>query len=149
MEYASQNFDLERFVTAHNRDFSAALAQICRGRKEGHWIWYIFPQIAGFGTSWESQYFAIPDLAAAQAFMDHPCLRENMIAICRALLELEENNPCRILDTPDDLKLRASMTLFELAAPEVTEFAAVLEKFYAGARDPMTLGKLGAGSITE
>ena len=132
-------FDLTRFEEAHRRDFATALAEIQTGRKRTHWIWYIFPQLRGLGRSYTAQYFGIPDLDAAKAFLAHPILGQNLLSITRALLELEENNPTRILGTPDDLKLRSSMTLFEAAASEHPEFAAVLEKFYSGKRDPLTL----------
>ena len=137
-----ESFDLTRFEEAHRRDFATALAEIQTGRKRTHWIWYIFPQLRGLGRSYTAQYFGIPDLDAAKAFLAHPILGQNLLSITRALLELEENNPTRILGTPDDLKLRSSMTLFEAAAPECPKFAAVLEKFYGGQQDPITLSRL-------
>ena len=135
-------FDLTRFEEAHRRDFATALAEIQAGKKRTHWIWYIFPQLQGLGRSYTAEYFGIPDLKAAKTFVAHPILGQNLLTITRALLDLEEDNPTRILGTPDDLKLRSSMTLFEAAAPEHPEFSAVLEKFYSGKRDPLTLEHL-------
>lgn len=132
-------FDLIRFEEAYTRDFATALAEIQTGKKRTHWIWYIFPQLRGLGQSYTSEYFGIPNLDAAKTFLSHPILGQNLLTITRALLDLEEINPTRIMGTPDDLKLRSSMTLFEAAAPEHPEFAAVLEKFYGGKRDPLTL----------
>ena len=135
-------FDLSRFEEAHHRDFAIALAEIQAGEKRTHWIRYIFPQLQGLGRSYTAEYFGIPDLKAAKTFVAHPILGQNLLTITRALLDLEEDNPTRILGTPDDLKLRSSMTLFEAAAPEHPEFSAVLEKFYSGKRDPLTLEHL-------
>ena len=135
-------FDLSRFEEAHHRDFAIALAEIQAGEKRTHWIWYIFPQLQGLGRSYTAEYFGIPDLKAAKTFVAHPILGQNLLTITRALLDLEEDNPTRILGTPDGLKLRSSMTLFEAAAPEHPEFSAVLEKFYSGKRDPLTLEHL-------
>lgn len=132
-------FDLTRFEEAHRRDFATALAEIESGKKRTHWIWYIFPQLRGLGRSYTAEYFGIPDLDAAKTFLAHPILGQNLLTITRALLDLEEINPTRIMGTPDDLKLRSSMTLFEAAAPEHPEFTAVLEKFYGGKPDPLTL----------
>ena len=132
-------FDLSRFEEAHRRDFATALAEIQVGKKRTHWIWYIFPQLRGLGRSYTAKYFGIPNLDAARTFLAHPVLGQNLRTITQALLDLEENNPTRILGTPDDLKLRSSMTLFAAAVPECPEFAAVLEKFYGGQRDPWTL----------
>ncbi len=136
-------FDLERFHIAQGREFAQALEEIQAGKKKTHWMWFVFPQLAGLGHSADALYFAIPDLAAARAYWADPCLRENLLTITRALLALETNNPVQVLDYPDSFKLCACMTLFEQAAPETPEFGAVLEKFYEGYRDPQTLRLLG------
>lgn len=132
-------FDLTRFEEAHRRDFATALAEIQSGRKRSHWMWYIFPQLRGLGRSYTAEYFGIPDLDAAKAFLTHPILGQNLFTITRALLKLPETNPTLVMGVPDDLKLRSCMTLFEAATPEHPEFAAILEKFYGGKRDPLTL----------
>lgn len=136
-------FDLQRFITAQQRDFDLALAEIRAGRKQSHWIWYIFPQLSGLGRGWDSQYFGIPDLQGAREYLENDYLRENLLTITRALLALEERNPRVVLGMPDDLKVRSSMTLFEAAAPELPEFGEVLEAFYGGSRDGSTLRMLG------
>ncbi len=102
-------------------------------------MWYIFPQLAGLGSSPYAQRYAIPDLAAARAYMADPYLRSNLLTITQALLALDETNPVQVLGWPDNLKLRSSMTLFELASPEEAVFGQVLDKFYEGSRDAFTL----------
>ncbi len=133
------SFDLNRFITAQERDFEMALSEIKAGQKRSHWMWYIFPQISGLGSSYYAQYFAIPNLEAARAYMEHPYLRNNLITITNALLELDETNPSKIMGFPDDMKLRSCMTLFELAAPNEMVFGYVLDKFYGSSRDQKTL----------
>ena len=134
-----QHFDPKRFVQAHQRSYTVALSEIRSGRKESHWMWYIFPQLTGLGQSEYAWYYGIPDSKAAREYMAHPVLGEHLLTITRALLQLEENDPHRVMWSPDDRKLCSCMTLFEAVAPEYPEFAAVLEKFYAGNRDKLTL----------
>ncbi len=136
-----QQFDLERFITAQDRDFETALSEIKAGQKRNHWIWFIFPTVSWPGCSCESQYFAIPNLEAAKIYLASPYLHDNMLRICNALLELDETNPYVIL-RDDAFKLRSSMTLFELAAPDEPLFSAVLDKFFEGKRDSSILDLL-------
>ena len=128
-------YDLSRFHKAQRMDYAAALSEIRAGRKRSHWIWYIFPQIQGLGFSSTSQYYAIRDLGEARAYLDDPVLREHLLEISGALLELPCSDPTAVMGYPDDLKLKSSMTLFELADPDCPVFPAVLEKFFAGERD--------------
>lgn len=137
-----EHFDLERFVLVYNRDYATALSEIRSGRKQSHWMWYIFPQLTGLGRSEYARYYGLPDLEAAKEFLAHPLLGEHLLTISRALLHLDETDPHRVMGSPDDLKLCSCMTLFEAAAPDTPEFAAVLEKFYAGRRDSRTLALL-------
>lgn len=137
-----EHFDLERFVLAHNRDYDTALSEIRLGQKQSHWMWYIFPQLTGLGRSEYARRYGIPDAEAAREFLAHPLLGEHLLTITCALLRLEETDPYRIMGSPDHLKLCSCMTLFEAAAPEHPEFAKVLEKFYAGQRDRLTLDLL-------
>ena len=132
-------YDLSRFHKAQRRDYEAALSEIRAGRKRSHWIWYIFPQIQGLGFSSTSQYYAIQDLGEARAYLADPLLRERLLEISGALLELPSSDPGAVMGYPDDLKLKSSMTLFELAEPDCPVFPAVLEKFFAGERDERTL----------
>ena len=140
---ADRAYDLERFVSAQERDYLTALAEIRRGRKRSHWMWYIFPQLRGLGMSSTSYFYGIENLEEAKAFLDDPFLGKNLIEISEALLSLDNSDARSIMGSPDDLKLRSSMTLFSLAAPEEPVFKKVLEKFYLGIQDPATLRILG------
>ncbi|MCD8082397.1 MAG: DUF1810 domain-containing protein [Clostridiales bacterium] len=133
------DYDLTRFITAQQSDFSRALSEIQTGRKRTHWMWYIFPQLCSLGRSTTAEYYGIADLEEAKAYMADPYLRNNLIAITKALLLVEESRPRKLMGYPDDLKLCYSMTLLEIAAPEVPEFGMVLEKFYGGERDEKTI----------
>ena len=134
---------LDKFVSAQSRDYATALAEIRNGRKRSHWIWYIFPQIQGLGMSPTAQYYGIRDLEEAMDYMAHPLLGARLVEISNALLALDTSNPSAVMGYPDDLKLCSCMTLFELAAPEEKVFTKVLEKFYNGRRDSLTLRILG------
>lgn len=125
-------YDLDRFLTAQRRDYAAALREIQNGRKRSHWIWYIFPQVAGLGMSSTSQYYAISGLDEARAYLREPTLRAHLLEISSALLALDESDPTAVFGFPDDLKLRSSMTLFAAAAPDEPVFSAVLDKFFGG-----------------
>lgn len=132
-------FDLERFIKAQERDYETALEEIRRGRKRSHWIWYIFPQITGLGFSSMSQYYGIASIKEAKAYMENACLRDRLLEISEALLALESNDPGNVMGYPDDLKLCSSMTLFAEAAPEEKNFQAVLDKYFDGRKDQRTL----------
>ena len=135
--------ELDKFVSAQARDYETALAEILSGRKRSHWMWYIFPQLQGLGFSPTAQYYGIRDLEQAMDYMAHPVLGPRLVEISTALLGLESSNPSAVMGYPDDLKLCSCMTLFELAAPEEPVFGRVLEKYYGGRRDRMTLNLLG------
>ena len=135
--------ELDKFVSAQARDYETALAEIRSGRKRSHWMWYIFPQLQGLGFSPTAQYYGIRDLEQAMDYMAHPVLGPRLVEISTALLGLESSNPSAVMGYPDDLKLCSCMTLFELAAPEEPVFGRVLEKYYGGRRDRMTLKLLG------
>ncbi|MFB9862401.1 DUF1810 domain-containing protein [Rufibacter immobilis] len=130
---------LQRFLNAQERDYEVALAEIRRGRKQSHWMWYIFPQIQGLGFSDTSRFYAIKDLPEAEAFLQHPVLGSRLVQICEVLLQLEGKDAHLIFGSPDDLKLKSSMTLFASlpAAPPV--FQEVLEKFFHGTKDEKTV----------
>ncbi len=132
-------YDLSRFHRAQARDYAQALAEIRAGRKRSHWIWYIFPQILGLGFSTTSEFYAIRDLGEAKAYLADPVLRGRLLEISGALLELDSSDPSAVMGYPDDLKLKSSMTLFELAEPDCPVFPAVLDKFYGGERDRRTI----------
>ena len=139
----SDRFNLERFVRAQEDIFKAALSELRRGQKRSHWMWFIFPQVAGLGSSPAAREFAIKSLDEACAYLNHPVLGPRLLECCRAILSVNGRSAEDILGYPDDLKLRSSMTLFALVAGAPLEFAQVLEKYYEGHRDPRTLELLG------
>ncbi len=132
-------FDLDRFKKAQEEDYPYALQEIKAGRKQSHWIWYIFPQLKGLGFSSMSEYYGIDGRAEAQAYIADSVLRARLVEISQALLALESNNPTQVMGYPDDLKLKSSMTLFSEVAPDIPVFAQVLQKFFSGEKDPRTL----------
>jgi len=131
--------DLKRFTDAQQRDYETALAEIKNGRKRSHWMWYIFPQIKGLGFSSTSQHYAIRDLKEAQAYLQHPVLGPRLIEISELLLALESNNANTIFGSPDDLKLKSSMTLFAGVPGSAPVFTQVLQKYFQGKTDLHTL----------
>jgi uncharacterized protein (DUF1810 family) len=135
--------NLERFRKAQCDSYDTALHEIKNGRKRSHWMWYIFPQVAGLGYSPTAQYYAIRDLDEAVDFLNDKVLGKNLIEISEALLLIESNDATAVMGYPDDMKLRSSMTLFELADPECKVFQKVLDKFYHGERHKRTLEILG------
>ena len=137
---------LDRFLKAQKRDYETALAEIRSGHKRSHWIWYIFPQLKGLGRSEMAEYFGIRDMAEAVAYWKHPMLGQRLIEIAEALLELESSDPAEVMGWPDDMKLKSSMTLFLLAAPEEPVFGKVLDKFFGGERDMNTVRMLERGA---
>jgi uncharacterized protein (DUF1810 family) len=140
----SDSFDLQRFVTAqaHGGVYDRALDELRRGRKQSHWMWYVFPQVAGLGSSGMAQKYALGSLDEARAYVAHPVLGPRLVACSQALLDLGGDDPVRVVGAVDSLKLRSSMTLFECAAPDEPVFAAVLERYFAGRRDQATLDRV-------
>jgi uncharacterized protein (DUF1810 family) len=135
--------NLKRFKDAQDRDYDTALAEINNGRKVSHWMWYIFPQIAGLGTTDISQHYAIKDIHEATDFLMDQELSLRITNICKALLELETNDAYQVFGSPDDLKLKSSMTLFDAVPATFPVFGQVLDKFYGSERDQRTLQLLG------
>jgi len=135
----SDSYKLDRFLEAQAADYDTALAEIRSGRKRSHWMWYVFPQIAGLGASETSQYFAIRNLAEARAYLAHPILGPRLIECADALLALDGRSAREIFGSPDDLKLRSSATLFAHVSPARSAFQRVLEKYFDGASDERTL----------
>lgn len=139
--------DLERFRSAQKNSYESALTEMKRGRKNGHWMWYIFPQISGLGMSATSLFYGVRDLQEARDYMADPVLGPRLIEISEALLRIDTNDPMDVFWYPDDLKLRSCMTLFAVAAPEETVFRKVLDKFFNGRMDRATLEILGIDEI--
>ena len=130
--------DLERFLKAQDKDYEQALKEIKKGRKTSHWIWYIFPQIAGLGFSSTSKYYSIKDKNEAIEYLKNKTLKNRLIEICEALLSLESDDATYVMGYPDDLKLKSSMTLFSEVS-DIDVFKKVLDKFYNGEKDEMTI----------
>ena len=135
------SYDLDRFVSAQRRDYDIALAEIRSGRKRSHWMWYIFPQLKGLGYSSTAAFYGIDGVEEAREYLAHPILGVRLREISRALLELDCFDPYSIFGSPDDMKLRSSMTLF-LHAGGDDVFRQVLEKYYSGVEDARTLAML-------
>lgn len=135
--------NLERFLKAQKGYYETALSEIKNGQKQSHWIWYIFPQIAGLGTSSTSQYYGIKDLAEAKEYLANAVLRSRLLEITGELLKLPNSDAERVMGYVDALKLKSSMTLFHRADPSCELFSAVLKKYYNGEEDWKTLSLLG------
>ncbi|MBA2620014.1 MAG: DUF1810 domain-containing protein [Acidobacteria bacterium] len=131
--------DLKRFLDAQENDFERALAEIKRGRKQSHWMWYIFPQIAGLGSSETSRFYAVKDRTEAELYLAHPVLGARLVRISEALLEIEGKTANQIFGSLDDVKLKSSMTLF--GALKITNpiFQSVLDEYFNGTNDLRTL----------
>ena len=134
--------NLQRFIDAQQKSIDLALSEIQSGKKRSHWMWYIFPQIHGLGFSETSKYYAIRDMQEADAFLKHPVLGSRLINICRALLDQPANSANKIFGSPDDLKLKSSMTLFASLSNASPVFQSVLDKFFNGILDSKTIGIL-------
>ena len=132
-------YHLDKFIKAQQEDYNQALKEIKGGRKLTHWVWYIFPQIKGLGTSNTALYYAIECLDEAKEYLKNDYLRHNLLEISQALLDLDSNNPTEILGYPDDLKVQSCMTLFYYADPSITVFKEIIDKFYNGKFDTNTI----------
>lgn len=133
---------LERFVTAQQGVYEQALAEIRAGRKRSHWMWFIFPQIAGLGHSPTSQLYAIRDRAEALAYAKHPLLGPRLAECGRALLALRTSSATAVFGHPDNLKLHSSVTLFAQVSEPGSLFHQVIEKYFDGENDVATLRRL-------
>jgi len=136
--------ELGRFVEAQDAGgtYAAALAELRRGRKTSHWMWFVFPQVAGLGQSAMAQRYAVSDLAEARAYLADPVLGHRLRECCAVLLELEAADPVAVFGGIDAVKLRSSMTLFAHAAEAEDDrglFVGVLDKYFGGAADPATI----------
>jgi uncharacterized protein (DUF1810 family) len=135
-------YDLQRFVDAQSPVYQRVCAELGSGRKTSHWMWFIFPQIRGLGSSPPARKFAISSLAEARAYLRHPTLGPRLVE-CTRLINLVEGRPINeILGYPDDLKFRSSMTLFARASSGDQVFADALQKYFEGKPDPATLDRL-------
>jgi len=140
--FMPDSHDLQHFVDAQYPLYARALAELRAGHKQSHWMWFVFPQIAGLGRSAMAQRYAIAGREEARAYLQHPLLGPRLEECAQALLQHTDRTPRQILGSPDDLKLRSSMTLFAAVAPERTVFQQVLDAFYGGEADRETLIRL-------
>lgn len=142
--------ELERFVEAQDAGgtFGRALAELRAGRKLSHWMWFVFPQLAGLGRSEMARRYAIRSLEEARAYLSDPVLGARLVEAAAALLAVEGRSAEEILGGIDAVKLRSSMTLFELAAPEMPVFGQVLDRYF-GARDETTLRRVGESATSH
>jgi len=138
------SFDLQRFVDAQAPLYAAVLAELRAGRKRSHWMWFIFPQIAGLGRSATAQHYAIASLDEARAYLAHPLLGARLRECSALVAAIEGHTADAIFAYPDDLKFHSSMTLFARASPSDTVFQACLDKYFGGAPDAATLELLQA-----
>jgi len=136
-------YDLDRFLVEQRDVYDAVLEELRRGRKTGHWIWFIFPQITGLGYSFMSQRFAISSLDEAREYLAHPVLGARLRECAGIVLETRARTAEQILGSIDAMKLRSCMTLFHQAAPEEPVFTQVLDRYYGGVADEATDARLG------
>jgi uncharacterized protein (DUF1810 family) len=140
---ASDPHHLSRFLRAQEGDYARALSEIRDGRKHSHWMWYIFPQVAGLGASATSERYAIKSLAEAEAYLAHPVLGPRLRECAAAALAVEGRSALEVFGSPDDLKLRSCATLFACVSPPGSVFDRLLDKYFRGVRDGRTLDLLG------
>ncbi len=144
MTAAGDPFDLARFLRAQEESYAQALAEVRRGRKTSHWMWFVFPQLAGLGSSPTAQHYALAGLDEARAYLAHPVLGPRLHEIAGAAADLQGRTAREVFGSPDDLKLRSSLTLFEAAAPAESVFGRGLDVLCDRVRDRRTLELLGA-----
>ncbi|SNC77657.1 Uncharacterized protein, DUF1810 family [Hymenobacter gelipurpurascens] len=135
----SQQASLSRFTEAQETTYAQALSEMQQGRKRSHWMWFIFPQIQGLGYSSTARFYALQDRQEADAYLQHPVLGPRLIEISSALLAIPGSNVTSIMGTPDDMKLKSSMTLFAVLDKTHPVFQQVLDKFFGGLADQQTL----------
>jgi uncharacterized protein (DUF1810 family) len=138
----SDGFDLERFVSAQASAYERALAEIRAGLKQSHWMWFVFPQYAGLGSSSTAAHYAIRSRAEAEAYLQHPVLGARLRECAEAACTLKGRSAREVFGYPDDMKLRSSATLFASVSPPGSVFHRVLDAFFDGAADERTLGLL-------
>ena len=138
----SDPFGLQRFVDAQSQTYDQALAELRAGHKRTHWMWFVFPQVAGLGHSGMAQRFAISGLDEARAYLAHPLLGRRLVESARALTALDVDDPAAVLGSVDAMKLQSSMTLFALAAPDEPVFGEVLDHYFGGELDQGTTSRL-------
>ena len=142
MQSASDPFDLQRFVDAQQRVYPGVVDELRTGQKRGHWIWFVFPQIAGLGSSSTAAHYAISSLDEARAYLTHDVLGPRLRECTRLVNAIQGRSIGQIFGSPDDMKVRSSMTLFAHATDDNGDFVDVLARYYDGAEDRLTLQRL-------
>jgi uncharacterized protein (DUF1810 family) len=143
MQSASDRFNLQRFVDAQERVYPTVLDELREGRKRSHWIWFIFPQIAGLGSSPTAAKYAISSLDEARAYVRHALLGARLHECAQLVNAVHGRSIGAIFGSPDDMKVRSSMTLFAHATDDNQDFVQLLERYYDGEEDPLTVARLG------
>ena len=136
---ASNTVDLSRFTNAQENIYDSVLAELRNGRKRTHWMWYIFPQIDGLGHSATSKHYAIKSIEEARQYLNHPVLGQRLLECAEAVFAIEGRSISEIFGYPDNLKLKSSMTLFVYVAAPCSVFARILDKYFNGEQDALTL----------
>lgn len=131
--------NLKRFIEAQENNYQDAVMEVRSGKKKTHWMWYIFPQISGLGSSEISKFYAIKDLQEAQLFLQHPILGQRLIDISKVLSEIKDKSAHEIFGSPDDLKLKSCMTLFSSLKNAHPIFQRIIDQFFDGNKDDKTL----------
>jgi uncharacterized protein (DUF1810 family) len=132
-------FDLKRFVDAQDRVYDTVVDELRDGRKRSHWMWFVFPQLRGLGSSPTAERYGISSLDEARAYLRHEVLGPRLRECTRLVNQVRDRSAAEIFGSPDDLKLRSSMTLFARAADDNGDFLALLDKYYGGQQDQLTL----------
>ena len=140
----TDTFDLERFVRAQKGTYDDALAELQRGKKTGHWMWFVFPQLRGLGRSTMSERYGISSTEEAKSYLEHPLLGPRLRECTEVVNAIEGRTALQIFGSPDDLKFHSSMTLFHLVSPVTEQFAAALNKYFEGRDDQLSLNLLGS-----
>ncbi|MDB5295455.1 MAG: hypothetical protein JWO31_1438 [Phycisphaerales bacterium] len=139
--------DLNRFVEAQAGDYAQALSEVRAGRKRSHWMWYVFPQLDGLGSSAMAKRYAIKSLAEAEAYLSHPVLGPRLVEVAEAAVAVAAGRTAlEVFGSPDDLKLRSSATLFARVSPAGSAFHRLLDRYFGGEPDAATVRLLAAGS---
>jgi len=139
----TDEFDLDRFIRAQEPVMTQVRQELAAGRKRSHWMWFVFPQLAGLGHSAMARRYAISSLAEARAYLEHPVLGPRLVELTELVGQVEGRSVREIFGTPDDLKFHSSMTLFACARPDMPAFREALDRHFGGVMDKGTLGKLG------
>lgn len=139
---ARDRFDLQRFVDAQDRVYEDVVQELRAGRKRSHWMWFVFPQLRGLGSSPTADHYGISSLEEARAYLEHDLLGPRLRECVRLVNDIEGRSAGQIFGSPDDLKLRSSVTLFARATDDNQDFVALLDKYYGGEEDPRTAARL-------